>query len=171
MNWLPHEWLRSIRRRPAEERRILAVTTYISVAAIIIALWITSLARTITDFAAPSPGTAGVSEESSSQSFPDLATPFQTLRGGLREALSGFSQLFEEVNSLQQPQEPGTPGGNGASEGGLEVPATPAASSLLLRNAGATSTAATGERSGGVGDFLIRKLKPPENSPDASPPE
>lgn len=171
MNWLPQEWLRSIRHRPAQERRILAVTTYISAAAIIIALWITSLARTITDLAAPSPGTAGVSEESSSQSFPDLATPFQTLRGGLQEALSGFGQLFEEVNSLQQPQEPGTPGGNGAIEGGLEVPTTPAASSLLPRDAGATSTAPTGEHSGGLGDFLFRKLKPPQDSSDASPPE
>lgn len=171
MNGLPHEWLRSVRRRPAEERRILAVTTYISAAAIIIALWITSLAETITDLAAPSPGTAGVSEESSSQSFPDLATPFQTLRGGLREALSGFGQLFEEVNSLEQPQEPGTPGGNEAIEGGLKVPATPAASSLLPSEAGATSTSPTGEHSGGLGDFLFRKLKPSENSPDASPPE
>ncbi len=119
--------LRFLRNRPVHERRILAATMYLSTAAIVLAIGITSIGRAIA-----LPGNAGVSgtgapnsETAAVASSQDkLSSPFETLKQSMQ-------QIAEGVREIRQAwQNPGIP---------LVEPAPEATTTVAVTNDDAAS--------------------------------
>lgn len=100
-------FIRSVRSRPAHERRILATTVFLSASAIIIAIWITSLARTLGGtHAADIAATKITDSESAAIAAPGhaIASPFETLEQSMQQIAEGVREIRRAWDS------PGAPG-------------------------------------------------------------
>ena len=105
--------IRSVRNRPAHERRILATTLFLSTSAIVIAIWITSLARTLgsqSDTERAGAGAANAQAATIASSEDAIASPFETLKQSMQQIAEGV----REIRSAWQdpgaaPQEPAPP--------------------------------------------------------------
>ena len=92
----------SLRSRPAHERRILAITTYLSASALIIAVWLTSFTKnlgSINTSAAPNNESAAVAA-STDLSSQQLVTPFNALKDSLHSIADGIHQFKNQLGAL-----------------------------------------------------------------------
>lgn len=97
--------LGSIRSRPLAERRIIGVATYLAVASVALALWVTSFRSSLSPQLAGEP--AGQTEASdaaepgvSSAESEKLRSPLATLRESLRDFTGAIRELTDSAKQL-----------------------------------------------------------------------
>lgn len=123
-------FIQMIRARPVAERRIMALASYLAMAAVIIAVWVISLGRTLQNVPPASlPASAPEAvPPTPAGPAPELATPFESfgnvavkLRTALGEILQNLGTQLRNLNLNSQPQSAANTG-----SAGQQTPAQPA---------------------------------------------
>ena len=108
MGHTPSSVFASLRRRPLAERRILALSSYLALTAVILAGWITSLGQAIPSLTPPSPpsqapGTetkpvAGAAAGETQTLSAQPTAPLQALKEALQGTLAESKGIIEKLN-------------------------------------------------------------------------